>query len=433
MSEQLGLMDIRGNGKDAPLTAIDMFSGPGGFGLGLCSSGFRILAAIERVKSCVDTYRRNHPSAVVIQKDIREVKDDEIVSVIKDRTRTGTVDLVAGGPPCETFTTAGPGTRNTRDHRDHLFLELIRIAKAVKAKYVLIENVPGLMTKKDESGNKAGIFKHILNTLIDAGFWRFDFRVLNAMNYGVPQSRERVFILATSELDLPLPFPEPTHGPGRKYPWVTVSEAIGDLPPLENAEIKEHYSSEPQNLYQKIMRVPAKEFGGGLIVPDLCVEHINGGTLTLHQSPNHRLRTIERFKMIGPGEGLKDLMTRLDEQTLSELQKQGVLPNSWYIQRNRRMLLNEPSPTVTSHCLSELLHPVQHRHITPREAARLQSFPDWYYFEGPLVLPHISPEQDKYEQIGDGVPPLLSLALGSEIARALNNGKESKVRQINVN
>lgn len=427
------LIDIKPNGNDLNLTAIDMFSGPGGFGLGLRSAGFNVLAAFEKVETCISTYRRNHPEAILIHKDIREVQEYEIVSIVRNKNLTGTVDLVSGGPPCETFTTAGPGTRNTRDHRDHLFLEMIRLAKAVRSKYILIENVPGLVTKKDDDGLKGGIFKSVMDALWDAGYWRRDFRIFNAKDFGVPQSRERVFILATSDPELPLPFPERTHGPGR-LPYVTVEDALGDLPLLENAETKENYLTNPKSKYQEIMRVPATEFGKGLTAPyGYSQKHDGLVGLTLHQAPNHRPGSIKRYKMIGPGEGLKDLMTRLDEETRTELQQKGILPNSWYIQRNRRLVLDEPSPTVTSHVLSELLHPTQHRHITPREAARLQSFPDWYYIEGPLVLPHNSPMQDKYEQIGDGVPPLLSLALGRELAKALKQSEGEKIRVTSAN
>lgn len=405
-----------------PFTAVELFSGPGGLGLGLSSAGFRMLAAVEMVESCVQTYQRNHPDTVVIHKDVRDVKESDIVALVKQITGDETVDLVAGGPPCETFSTAGPGIRSTRDHRDHLFRDLVRIAGALNSKYVLIENIPGLKSKKADNGDEEGIFKDVLCTLIEAGFYRYDFRVLTAANYGVPQLRDRLFILATSDPDLPLRFPEPTHGPGRSRPWVTVEEALGDLPSLEIKEEKETYSGEPACEFQKIMRSSAARYGEGLVFPG---KHLDGVRLTQHEAPNHRAPTIERYKMIRPGEGLKDLMTRLDEKRLAELQNRRVLPKKWYIQRDRRLVADKPSMTITSHCLDEPLHPVDHRHLSPREVARLQSFPDWYYFEGPRVVPHIAKEQDVYEQIGDAVPPLLALAIGREIAKGLSTAIET--------
>jgi len=138
--------------------------------------------------------------------------------------------------------------------------------------------------------------------------------------------------------------------------------------------------------------------------------------LTYHWAPNHRPATIERLKMVRQGEGLRDLYMRLDEATRSKLQERKVIPKKWYIQRFRRLVLAEPSVTVTSHCLDELAHPTDNRLITVREAARLQSFPDWYLFRGgKWINPHGFEPQDKYEQVGDAVPPLLAY----RIARAL--------------
>ncbi len=400
------------------LTAVEVFAGPGGLGLGLRAAGFEVLVAIEKVASCVETYQRNHPNTIVLERDVRQVSNEEIESIFKSINKTDAVDLVAGGPPCETFSTAGPGIRNKeRDHREHLFKELIRIAKTLKAKYILIENIPGLKTKKNLQGQKNGIFMEILTTLKEAGFNRFRYEVLNSADFGVPQLRDRLFIIATSEAELPLTFPKPTHGSGKKYPWITVEDALTDLPSLGNNETKTYYTAQPQNSYQQMMRGTLNDFGKQGMLDNLNSNYAK--ELSLHKAPNHRPGTIERFKMIGPGEGLKELMTKLDAQTLADFQQKRVLPNSWYIQRDRRLLANLPSPTVTSHCLDELLHPSDNRHITPREAARLQSFPDWYYIEGPWVVPHISEVQDKYEQIGDAVPPLLAFAVAKSIAKAL--------------
>ncbi len=419
-----GASDISSYTTDRTLTAVEVFSGPGGLGLGLHSAGFNVLAAIEKVGSCVQTYKRNHPHTAVLHKDARNVTNEEILSIIKSSSNSESVTLVAGGPPCETFSTAGPGIRNKRDHRDQLFRELIRIAVTLKAKYILIENIPGLATKKGLKGLKAEVFNEVLDCLREANFTRFRYGILNAVDFGAPQNRTRLFILATSDPDLPLLFPAPTHGVGRAHPINTVENALGDLPPLKNNETREDYLSEPQNEYQTMMRSTALNYGEGFVAHDIEDYQLISEKITLHKAPNHRPRTIERFKMIKQGEGLRDLMVNLDASSLNQLQKKGVLPKSWYIQRDRRLVPGEPSPTVTSHCLDELLHPIQDRHITPREAARLQTFPDWYYFEGPWVIPHMYEEQDKYEQIGDAVPPVLALAMAKSIIRGIRLGKD---------
>ena len=132
---------------------------------------------------------------------------------------------------------------------------------------------------------------------------------------------------------------------------------------------------------------------------------------------------MERFALLHPGESLRDLFVRYVGEERAELQRRHVLPNKMFIKRNYRLIDDEPSPTVTSHCLDEFVHPTSNRALTVRECARLQSFPDSYNFVGgPYLVPHIDRTvQDKYEQIGDAVPPLLAYAWGLTIMRILND------------
>lgn len=135
----------------------------------------------------------------------------------------------------------------------------------------------------------------------------------------------------------------------------------------------------------------------------------------------HRPQTLRRFSLLKQGESLKTLFERYHGDELKNLQTQKVLPKKMFIKRNYRLRLNEPSPTVTSHCLDEFVHPVYDRALTVRECARLQSFPDSYNFVGgPYIVPHIDRTvQDKYEQIGDAVPPLLAYAWGKTIIQII--------------
>ena len=144
-----------------------------------------------------------------------------------------------------------------------------------------------------------------------------------------------------------------------------------------------------------------------------------------HLPMNHRKNIIERFSILHQGEGLKGLFARLSPEELEEYQKSKVMPKTIYVKRNYRLRWDEASPTVTSHCLDEFVHPVQNRALTVRECARLQSFPDSYDFVGgPYLTAHDNrEEQDKYEQIGDAVPPLLAYAWGLDIVRILNEHK----------
>ena len=147
-----------------------------------------------------------------------------------------------------------------------------------------------------------------------------------------------------------------------------------------------------------------------------------GSRLSYHQKPNHRPGTIERFKLLSPGENLKDLFLKHSPDEITKLQEARVLPAKWYIQRNQRLVARSLSATVTSHCLDELVHPKQNRALSVREVARLQSFPDAYDFKGgPFICPHMYETQDKYEQVGDAIPPLMAYYLGLAISKALNN------------
>ena len=140
-----------------------------------------------------------------------------------------------------------------------------------------------------------------------------------------------------------------------------------------------------------------------------------------HLPMNHRKYIIERFSILRQGEGLKELFARFSPEDLAEYQKRKVIPKTIYVKRNYRLKWNEASPTVTSHCLDEFVHPEQNRALTVRECARLQSFPDSYDFVGgPYLVAHDDrTQQDKYEQIGDAVPPLLAYAWGKRIINIL--------------
>jgi DNA (cytosine-5)-methyltransferase 1 len=157
---------------------------------------------------------------------------------------------------------------------------------------------------------------------------------------------------------------------------------------------------------------------------DNCFWGIDKGVceeLTYQMPMKHRACTLERFSLLRPGESLKDLFLRYTGGERENLQSRRVLPKKMFIKRNYRLKQEEPSPTVTSHCLDEFVHPIFNRALTVRECARLQSFPDSYDFKGgPYIVPHIERVvQDKYEQIGDAVPPLLAFAWGEKILEIL--------------
>lgn len=383
-------------------THIDCFAGPGGICTGLQAADFDTRVAIEYIESCVETYRANHPDVHVIHDDIRNVTEDQILPFIPK----GGIDLVTSGMPCETFSTAGNTSRSFYDDRQFLFREGIRIAKIANAKMILFENVPAISTKTVAKESKKRIVDVLKKELAEAGYGNYIEVVLNATQFGVPQKRNRFFILATRLDDCVLSFPKPTCDHE-----VTVEEAFRGLPnviPNTNIEGRDYSGEESE--YTKLLKNnrfwKRKGFRNGLT----------------YQTPmKHRQCTLERFALLNPGDSLKDLFERYQGKEREELQERRVLPKKMFIKRNHRLNENEAAPTVTSHCLDEFVHPIYDRALTVRECARLQSFPDSYDFcGGPFIVPHIDRVvQDKYEQIGDAVPPLLAYAWGQEISHIL--------------
>lgn len=389
--------------RTPPMTHIDCFAGPGGICTGLHAAGMDTLVAIEYIESCCDTYRANHPEVHVIHSDIRKVKAADILPYIPQEG----VDLVTSGMPCETFSTAGNTSRSFYDDRQFLFREGIRIAKISKAKMILFENVPGITSKTVDKNSDMLIIDVLKKELEEAGYGNYIEIILDSSKFGVPQKRNRYFILATRYKRWKLSYP--THC---EFPEATVQDAFIDLPNVEpNSGIEAtNYLSSWSN-YSRLMR--NKAFWRRENMPD---------SLSYQMPMKHRPYTLTRFGLLKQGESLKNLFDRFKGEELKELQDKRILPKKLFIKRNYRLVPAEQSPTVTSHCLDEFVHPEYDRALTVRECARLQSFPDSYNFcGGPYIVPHIDRTvQDKYEQIGDAVPPLLAYAWGCKIKEILN-------------
>lgn len=390
------------------ITHIDCFSGPGGICTGFHAAGIKTLVAIEYIKSCVDTYSANHPEVHIIHSDIRKVTEEQIIPYIpKDG-----VDIVSSGMPCETFSTAGNTSRSFYDDRQFLFREGIRIAKIAKAKMILFENVPGITTKTVAKGAQELIVDLLKRELVAAGYDNYIEVVLSATNYGVPQRRNRFFILATRVKGLKLTIPLPTY-----TKEVTVAAALAGLPNVEPNTATEgtRYTCDSSDFSNLMRNNDFWKLGKG-----------TNKEISYQTPMKHRACTLERFALLHQGESLKDLFERYIGDEREQLQERRVLPKKMFIKRNYRLKLDEASPTVTSHCLDEFVHPIYNRALTVRECARLQSFPDCYDFAGgPFIVPHIDRTvQDKYEQIGDAVPPLLAYAWGKQISKVLRG--ESK-------
>lgn len=444
------------------LVSIDLFSGPGGICTGYKWAGILPLIAVEWTNTTVKTYSLSHDAelfeladyisfgekylnkflkestkTILIHGDINLVKNDLIKRLLFFRygidSKSETVDVVSGGAPCESFSLAGQ--RNEGDARDDLFSNILRIARAVKTKMIMFENVKGMFSKP-RNGVKGAIFNDICDAF-ELKTKRPSYHLvsrdqstilLKASDYGVPQSRERLILIAIRNdlKDVRFEYPEKLYGEGRKYPYMTSGEAINDLPAVESGEEKTKYSypkrfsSANQKRFIEIVRGEYEDEEMHASVPKHLIDNklFDPKKINNQNGPGHIARKLELLALIPERGSMKSVFEELREN--GEIDKyRHLFPKTIYGSRNRRLLAYEPSFTVTSHCLDEILHPTQNRAITVREAARLQSFPDWYQFAGPDVTFHSDKDEDKYEQIGDAVPPLLAYAIGKQIINSL--------------
>lgn len=450
------------------LVSIDLFSGPGGLCTGFKWAGILPLIAIEWTDTTVETYSLSHNAEVLhlseyadengvneeylqqfmqestrtllIHGDINLVDSDMIRHLLLERYGINsieeTVDVVSGGAPCESFSLAG--TRTLGDERDDLFSNILRISRAVNTKTILFENVKGMFSKRNADGVRGGMFNYICDTFeeinVEPGYRLISRNqneiLLKACDYGVPQARERLFLVAVRRDldDVEFVYPERTYGPNREHPYVTVEDAISDLPIVgmgEGGDLIEYtplheYTSDNQRRFLSIMRGHYDNEGIYSQVPHYLEEQnlFSEHNVSVHRGPGHIRRKQDLLALIPERGTMRSTFEQLTETGQIE-QYRHLFPNTIYGSRNRRLIWDEPSFTVTSHCLDEILHPTLNRAITPREAARLQSFPDWYQFVGPYVQFHGDRVQDKYEQIGDAIPPLLASALARQFVQCL--------------
>ncbi|MDO8664238.1 MAG: DNA cytosine methyltransferase [Candidatus Liptonbacteria bacterium] len=365
-------------GKKSKFKIIDLFAGVGGISVGFKKAGFEIAAANEYKADIANTYVKNHPEVRVIVEDIAKIKSKDLVNGEK-------IDVIVGGPPCQGFSMAGRRIRNygafMNDTRNELFKEFHRIVKEIRPKVFVMENVAAILNI-----HRGAVKKEILQLFKETGY-ETEARVLLAAEYGVPQLRRRVvFIGNRLGIDPKEFFPKKTHGPKTTKPYVTVAEAILDLPKIESGlgEFESKYLINSQfSQYQKERRGRAKK-------------------LYNHQATQHEERILKLLKTIKPGQGRVNIP--------KELQTKSVHSGAF-----GRLEKNKPAYTITTRfdtpSVGRVTHPVLHRALTPREAARIQSFDDDFIFYGNKGSVGI--------QIGNAVPPLLAKAIASKISEIL--------------
>lgn len=395
--------------------AIDLFAGAGGFGLGFQQAGFSVPFSLEIDAWACETLRFNHPEMTVVQDDIRNyttVQSIKSVCPLKP-------DVVIGGPPCQGFSIAGPARKDPKDPRNSLFTNFALWIGLLEPKAFVMENVKGLLARRNAEGSK--VIDIIKKTFADLGYF-VEVWVINAAEYGVPQIRERIFIVGHKESDRIDP-PAKTHtlhattadsaqltlfGEGLK-PALTLWDAISDLPPLNARQGQEEqpYTSAPVNEYQHRLRNDA---------------HL----LYNHVAMDHSNRVVERFKHIKWGESSSDVP---EEHGARRRNSNGKLSGINYDQNNRRLHPYKPSHTMAASFYANFIHPFQHRNLTAREGARIQSFPDTYRFMGKKTvvshkLLHREERFDEkylcqYNQVGNAVPPLLAQTIALHLQEKL--------------
>ncbi len=389
---------------------MDLFAGAGGFGLGFSEEkdSYNLFCSLEKDDWAVETLKANNSNGhKIIHDDIRNFHS---CNQIRERINK-TTDVIIGGPPCQGFSYAGPA-KDPNDPRNTLFINYAQWVDVLRPKVFVMENVKGILTGVNASGEK--VIDIIKKTFKSKGYY-VNIWELNAAHYGVPQNRERIFIVGNrdgKDISEParthfLPLEEKGLNGSVKSlrQAISVIQAIGDLPNLDagqGAEVAD-FVREPLTEYQIDRRRGASK-------------------LFNHVTMRHTKRIVKRYAHIIEGKGLNELP---EEFKVRKRNGNGELSNSAYHSNYRHLKEDMISYTIPASFYSNFVHPNQPRNITSREAARLQSFPDSYVFKGKRtqisskLLKQLGKEAEnylsQYNQIGNAVPPLLANAIAKRI------------------
>lgn len=338
------------------IIGIDLFSGAGGMSLGAEFAGVYVQYAVEKDIYAAQTYKHNHPSTTMLNLDVRE-----ITSIPQD-IKKGTT-ILFGGAPCQGFSTSNRRTNN-RDNSDNwLYKEFIRVLSLWQPDWVVFENVTGIVEM--ESG---AFFEEIVYDFKNVGYTS-SYKILNASDFGVPQKRNRLFLVGSK------------HGkiinlePEFETTVVTVRDALFDLPRLDNGANVDvlPYFQEADNEYAKKMRNGLFQCSGNLVSKN--ADYV-----------------LERYKHIQQGENWRSIPTKLMGNYSD--------PNRCHTGIYYRLREDDASVVIGNYRKNMLIHPWSNRGLSVREAARLQSFPDDYVFKGSIGF--------QQQQVGNAVPPLLA-------------------------
>lgn len=348
------------------MIGIDLFSGAGGMSLGAQKAGVDIKLAVELDTSAFETFAFNHPETLAIQTDIQGLKNLSIPYAKKDI-------IVFGGPPCQGFSTSNQRTRSSENEKNWLYQAFVDFVRKVQPGWVVFENVRGILE------TEGGVFAERVENDLQAMGYKTTAGLLNSADFGVPQARSRFFLIGRLDGNAPsLPLPG-AHKP------VTVDEALADLPELWNGSMKSKlpYKHEAASDYAKLMR-------GNLLTCENNLVSRNADYV------------IERYKVIPQGGNWEDIP---EHMMLNYLDRSRCHTGIY-----RRLRGDAASVVIGNFRKNMLIHPHEHRGLSVREAARLQSFPDSFVFKGSIGL--------QQQQVGNAVPPLLAYQIFDIIVRS---------------
>lgn len=386
-------------GQSSRPLAVDIFCGAGGMSLGFEEAGFAIAAAVDQDPIHARTHQENFPTCQTLTSDVGDLCGDDICEAAGILSEE--IDVVIGGPPCQGFSMIGK--RQKDDPRNLLVFEFARIIEELQPRYWVMENVEGLMM-----GTARSVMFSFLRRLRRAGYAIVEpIQALDAKDYGVPQRRKRVFILGYKRTLPAPPYPCPGAGaaPKNKNLCPTVWDAISDLCPLDDCD--DLLREDTYRGYLGAGSKYSKTLRGKIDDPDdhSLSRHVKGKALTGCRRSLHTEETIRRFAKTTPG-------TYEPISRFYRLTKDGV----------SNVLRAGTGKSYGGFTAPRPIHPATPRCITVREAARLQSIPDWFHFD-PTIW-------HGFRQVGNSVPPFLARAVGASVKKAIDDESSSELKSI---
>lgn len=348
------------------MIGIDLFSGAGGMSLGAICAGIEVQIAVENDQFAAETFSHNHPKADVINQDIETITN----RTAKSWKKPDSPMIVFGGPPCQGFSWSNARTRNTGNQSNWLFNEFIRVVDALNPEWVVFENVRGIT---DTAG---GIFVDAITKALKGKKYTIATALLNAKDFGVPQDRTRFFLVGNRCGKL-FTFPDV-----KTCRLVTVSDAISDLPSLANGNsiCWANYKTKKASFYAKSLRGKQNGCPNNLVTRNSAL-------------------VIERYSHIPQGGNWQNIPVRL----MKNYSDASRCHTGIY----HRLREDFPSVVIGNFRKNMLIHPTEDRGLSVREAARIQSFPDTFYFCGTIGY--------QQQQVGNAVPPLLATAVFKQL------------------